>query len=103
MSLTSDDPAGPRCSFCNKGHREVERVIAGPGVYICSECVTLCNDIIQEAPVRSSFGLGSGRTPRPDEIHEFLDQYGKTARKSLRSRLLTWLATQPRQPRPFMC
>ncbi len=75
MALTSDDAAGPRCSFCNKSHREVERVIAGPGVYICSECVALCNDIIQESPVRSSFGLGTGRTPRPEEIHEFLDAY----------------------------
>jgi ATP-dependent Clp protease ATP-binding subunit ClpX len=65
----------PRCSFCGKSHREVDRVIAGPGVYICSECVALCNDIIHETPVRKSFGMDSGRIPLPREIADHLQQY----------------------------
>ena len=73
-----DSPDGrvdPHCSFCGKSHREVERVIAGPGVCICSECIALCNDIIHEAPARKSFGVTTGRIPRPVQIAEHLDQY----------------------------
>ena len=75
MTERPTDRTSPRCSFCGKSHREVERVIAGPGVYICSECVALCNDIIQETPVRKSFGVTQGRVPPPAEIAEYLDQY----------------------------
>ena len=73
----SDNPdrSNPRCSFCGKGHREVERIIAGPGVYICSECIALCNDIIHESPVRKSFGIEQGEIPLPKQIAEHLDQY----------------------------
>ena len=70
-----DGRTDPRCSFCGKSHREVDRVIAGPGVYICSECITLCNDIIQEAPARKSFGMGTGRIPLPTDIASHIDQY----------------------------
>ena len=75
MSDRPTDKSSPRCSFCGKSHREVERVIAGPGVYICSECVALCNDIIHESPVRKSFGVSQGRIPPPTEIADYLDQY----------------------------
>ncbi len=75
MADNPTERSTPRCSFCGKSHREVERVIAGPGVYICSECVALCNDIIHEAPVRKSFGVEQGRVPNPREIAEYLDQY----------------------------
>jgi ATP-dependent Clp protease ATP-binding subunit ClpX len=75
MPENQTDRTTPRCSFCGKSHREVERVIAGPGVYICSECVALCNDIIHEEPVRKSFGVEKGRVPTPIEIAEYLDQY----------------------------
>ncbi len=62
------------CSFCGKSQHEVRKLIAGPSVYICDECVELCNDIIREeldesaAPDRDSL-------PNPKEIHAFLDQF----------------------------
>ncbi|MBL8150932.1 MAG: ATP-dependent Clp protease ATP-binding subunit ClpX [Blastocatellia bacterium] len=63
----------PRCSFCHKSNREVKKLIAGPSVYICNECVNICNEIIadgqQEAEEKRT-GL-----PTPVEIKRFLDQY----------------------------
>ncbi len=63
------------CSFCGKSQREVKKLIAGPTVYICDECIGLCNDIIREENEKEeSFGdLGS--LPKPREIRETLDQY----------------------------
>src|SRR6476660_8086813 len=63
------------CSFCGKNQREVKKLIAGPTVYICDECIELCNDIIaeegqKEAPTRSTQSI-----PKPDEIKSILDQY----------------------------
>ncbi len=63
-----------RCSFCGKGQDEVKKLIAGPLVYICDECVGLCNEIIEEelnAPERSF----QGKLPTPSEIHTFLNDY----------------------------
>jgi ATP-dependent Clp protease ATP-binding subunit ClpX len=63
-----------RCSFCGKGQDEVRKLIAGPLVYICDECVGLCNEIIEEelnTPERSF----SGKLPAPTEIHAFLNDY----------------------------
>ncbi|MGE5238180.1 MAG: ATP-dependent Clp protease ATP-binding subunit ClpX [Chloroflexota bacterium] len=63
-----------RCSFCGKGQDEVRKLIAGPLVYICDECVGLCNEIIEEelnAPERSFHG----KLPTPSEIHTFLNDY----------------------------
>jgi ATP-dependent Clp protease ATP-binding subunit ClpX len=45
---TGKDSGSLRCSFCGKGQKEVKKLIAGPGVYICDECIDLCNDIIDE-------------------------------------------------------
>lgn len=65
-----------KCSFCGKSQRQgIKKLIAGPGVYICDECVELCNEIIEE-----ELGEGASRTdlddlPKPVEIHNFLDQY----------------------------
>ena len=75
MTESPPEHDSPRCSFCGKSHREVDRVIAGPGVYICSECVALCNDILHETPVRRSFGMGQGRVPTPSDIAGYLDDY----------------------------
>lgn len=64
------------CSFCGKSQEEVKKLIAGPAVYICDECIELCNDIIAEE-VRMEDGLGSdfSKLPKPREIKEFLDEY----------------------------
>ena len=73
------------CSFCGKSQHEVRKLIAGPSVFICDECVELCNDIIREELEEKA---ASGRTqlPKPREIRESLDQYvvGQTrAKKAL--------------------
>jgi len=63
------------CSFCNKSQREVKKLIAGPGVYICDECIELCNDIITEDKIRSSSSGPIEGVPRPQEIKNHLDHY----------------------------
>lgn len=62
------------CSFCGKSQNEVRKLIAGPSVYICDECVDLCNDIIREEMGETS-PLGSGELPKPKEIKKILDEY----------------------------
>jgi ATP-dependent Clp protease ATP-binding subunit ClpX len=62
------------CSFCGKSQKEVKKLIAGPTVYICDECIELCNDIIAEETSRDSDAPGSS-VPKPREINEILDQY----------------------------
>ncbi|MGA7614295.1 MAG: ATP-dependent Clp protease ATP-binding subunit ClpX [Thermoanaerobaculia bacterium] len=65
-----------RCSFCNKSQRDVKKLIAGPTVYICDECVDICLDIIAEDRKDEPNALeGTGELPKPKEIKEFLDQY----------------------------
>src|SRR5438876_1845969 len=63
-----------RCSFCGKGREEVRKLIAGPTVYICDECVDLCNDIIAEDMEGRQETLSS-KLPKPKEIMRTLDQY----------------------------
>jgi ATP-dependent Clp protease ATP-binding subunit ClpX len=62
------------CSFCGKSQREVKKLIAGPTVYICDECIELCNDIIAEEASRDS-DTRSSSVPKPKEIKAILDQY----------------------------
>ncbi len=63
------------CSFCGKSQEEVRKLIAGPEVYICDECIDLCNDIIMEE-VEDEHGVGrSSHVPKPKEIRQFLDNY----------------------------
>lgn len=64
------------CSFCGKSQREVRKLIAGPSVFICDECVELCNDIIREEVLNAKEGEGDkDRLPTPKEICQVLDQY----------------------------
>jgi ATP-dependent Clp protease ATP-binding subunit ClpX len=62
------------CSFCGKSQNEVKKLIAGPTVYICDECIDLCNDIIAEDTTEQT-GEGLGRIPKPVEIKSTLDEY----------------------------
>ncbi len=74
-----DDRKQPKCSFCGKTQEQVKRLVAGPGVYICDECIELCSEIIDEELTEetksSSRKVGSGKVPKPKEIKEILDQY----------------------------
>jgi ATP-dependent Clp protease ATP-binding subunit ClpX len=74
-----------KCSFCGKSQKQVKKLIAGPGVYICDECIDLCNEIIEEELSESS-DLKWDELPKPREIYEFLDGYvvgQETAKKTL--------------------
>ncbi|MCJ1715980.1 ATP-dependent Clp protease ATP-binding subunit ClpX [Microbacterium sp. M1A1_1b] len=66
-----------KCSFCGKSQKQVQQLIAGPGVYICDECVELCNEIIEERLAEASDETGSGEfeLPKPREIFDFLQEY----------------------------
>jgi ATP-dependent Clp protease ATP-binding subunit ClpX len=63
-----------KCSFCGKSQKQVKKLIAGPGVYICDECIDLCNEIIEEEMAETS-DLKWDDLPKPREIYEFLDSY----------------------------
>jgi len=74
-----------KCSFCGKSQKHVKKLIAGPGVYICDECIDLCNEIIEEELSESS-ELKLEELPKPQEIYGFLDEYvigQETAKKVL--------------------
>jgi len=75
----SDKASGDKllyCSFCGKSQHEVRKLIAGPSVFICDECVELCNDIIREEIQQAQSQKGNGSDlPTPHEISEILDQY----------------------------
>jgi ATP-dependent Clp protease ATP-binding subunit ClpX len=74
-----------KCSFCGKTQKQVKKLIAGPGVYICDECIDLCNEIIEDELAEAS-SLGLQELPKPTEIYDFLDQYvigQERAKKSL--------------------
>lgn len=73
MSKKEDEKL--KCSFCGKTQDEVKKLIAGPTVYICNECVELCNEIIAEEIYAEVEGLGHPKLPTPVEIHEFLNEY----------------------------
>ncbi len=70
-----DLSGGITCSFCHKNQREVDKIIAGPKVYICSECISLCNDIIKEDDPFQPIHWGHQRIPPPAKIKAFLDNY----------------------------
>lgn len=72
---TKDTNGALRCSFCGKGQKEVKKLIAGPGVYICDECIDLCNDIIDEEKDRETAVKGTFKVPKPIDIKTYLDDY----------------------------
>ena len=63
-----------KCSFCGKSQKQVKKLIAGPGVYICDECIELCNEIIEEE-LSGTEEVSFSELPKPHEIYEFLDEY----------------------------
>jgi ATP-dependent Clp protease ATP-binding subunit ClpX len=70
-----DSHGNLQCSFCGKSQKEVKKLIAGPTVYICDECIGLCNDIIAEEVDREDSWSSGGPLPKPREIKNVLDEY----------------------------
>ena len=65
-----------KCSFCGKSQKQVIKLIAGPGVYICDECIDLCVEIVEEEKIeQTSESLTVEQVPKPDEIYNFLEDY----------------------------
>jgi ATP-dependent Clp protease ATP-binding subunit ClpX len=76
MPGTTEGPEHLNCSFCGKPQRQVRKLIAGPGVYICDECVDLCNEIVdEELEDERTESVLSGDLPTPREINAVLDEY----------------------------
>jgi len=79
MSRIGDSTDVMKCSFCGKTQKQVQQLIAGPGVYICDECVELCNEIIDERMAEAAQGASDDVVdidlPKPKEIAAFLDEY----------------------------
>ena len=85
MHKYGDDKGQLKCSFCGKTQDQVKKLVAGPGVYICDECIELCNEIIEEE-LADDLGFEMGDIPKPSEIREILDDYvigQEKAKKSL--------------------
>src|SRR5476649_2254737 len=75
MPIEKRDGASLTCSFCGKAQKEVKKLIAGPTVYICDECIGLCNDIIAEEIEKEDQSYGSSSIPKPAQIKKVLDEY----------------------------
>lgn len=73
--MSRDDDKLLYCSFCGKSQHEVRKLIAGPSVYVCDECVELCNDIIKDELQEETSSFGNSNLPKPKEIKEELDDY----------------------------
>ncbi|NLV16709.1 MAG: ATP-dependent Clp protease ATP-binding subunit ClpX [Syntrophomonadaceae bacterium] len=74
MQRFGDERGQLKCSFCGKLQDQVKKLVAGPGVYICDECIELCNEIIEEE-LAEDLGFEMGDIPKPQEIREILDHY----------------------------
>ncbi len=74
MFKFNDDKGQLKCSFCGKTQEQVRKLVAGPGVYICDECIELCNEIIEEE-LNEDLDLDLVSLPKPREIKDTLDQY----------------------------
>lgn len=85
MPKYGEDKGQLKCSFCGKTQEQVKKLVAGPGVYICDECIELCNEIIEEE-LTDDIGFELGEIPKPQEIKEIMDDYvigQELAKKSL--------------------
>ncbi|NJP97635.1 ATP-dependent Clp protease ATP-binding subunit ClpX [Nonomuraea sp. FMUSA5-5] len=74
MARLGDRSDQLKCSFCGKSQRQVRRLIAGPGVYICQECIEICNEIIEEEAAETT-EVRRAHLPKPHEIYQFLDAH----------------------------
>src|SRR5437016_11654854 len=84
MARASEGNEQLLCSFCGKSQRQVKKLIAGPGVYICDECIDLCNEIIDEE-LTSPTPLDLDNLPRPKDIYSVLNDYVVSQEESKRA------------------
>ncbi len=75
MTNSSGQDGQLTCSFCGKAQEDVKKLIAGPAVYICDECIELCKDIVAEEAPGDGSPIGSGSLPKPAEVKEVLDDF----------------------------
>ncbi len=75
MKFGGENAKKPRCSFCGKDQSQVRKLVAGPSVFICDECIDLCNEIIEEELTLEPIPEEMDEVPKPKEIREILDQY----------------------------
>ena len=75
MSSKRDNQGNLSCSFCGKSQKEVKKLIAGPSVYICDECISLCNDILAEEVQKEERADVGAKVPKPKDIRKILDDY----------------------------
>src|ERR1700685_2821923 len=76
MFRFGDEKGQLKCSFCGKSQEQVRKLIAGPGVYICDECIELCNEIVEEELYKTADGSARLRNiPKPREVNAILNQY----------------------------
>ena len=74
MLKFGDDKGQLKCSFCGKMQEQVKKLVAGPGVYICDECIELCNEIIEEE-FSDDVDIDLKEVPKPKDIKSILDEY----------------------------
>ena len=86
MACIGDGADLLKCSFCGKSQKQVKKLIAGPGVYICDECIELCNEIIEEE-LTESVETGLAELPKPRTIFDFLSQRNKNTASVAKDRL----------------
>ena len=75
MARSSEGAELLKCNFCGKSQKQVRKLIAGPGVYICDECIGLCNEIIEEELGQPDAPAEKLELPKPHEIYSHLDEY----------------------------
>ena len=75
MARSSEGAELLKCNFCGKSQKQVRKLIAGPGVYICDECIGLCNEIIEEELGQPDAPAEKLELPKPQEIYNHLDEY----------------------------
>ena len=98
MARATDGNEQLLCSFCGKSQRQVKKLIAGPGVYICDECIDLCNEIIDEE-LTTPVQLDLDNLPRPREICNVLDDYVVGQEEAKRTLSVAVYNSQP----PTLC